>query len=125
MMTAAALILVVDDDAEVRDIAAATLKDAGHRILEAANGGDALTVLEANPGIQLIFTDIVMPGIDGFKLADLAVERRPEIKILFTTGYSHLAEAKPGTVHGKMLQKPYRPAQLQDMVQHVLAGAVP
>jgi CheY-like chemotaxis protein len=115
------LILVVDDDADVRELAAATLKHAGFRILEASSGDEAFKLLEANPDIGLMFTDIVMPGIDGFKLADMAKVRRPELKILYTTGYIHLAETKLGVVHGRILKKPYRPTQLQDMVRQALA----
>jgi CheY-like chemotaxis protein len=118
---ATALVLVVDDDPEVRELAVATLKGAGYQILEAATGHHAVRLLEENSEIALIFTDIVMPGLDGFKLADMAKVSRPHIKILYATGFMHLVEEKLGVVHGRILQKPYRSAQLRDLVKQTLA----
>src|ERR1700679_3934668 len=77
----APLILVVDDDDAVRELAATILQDAGYRVLEAESGQRAIQLFEAHPDIGLIFTDIAMPGLDGFKLADIAKFRRPATRI--------------------------------------------
>ncbi|MBI3513663.1 MAG: response regulator [Proteobacteria bacterium] len=114
------MILVVDDNDDVRDLACTILDDAGYRVLEAETGERAIVLFEANPDIGLIFTDILMPGIDGFKLADMIRSRRPDIRILYTTAYIGLAREKLGVVHGPILRKPYRPAQLEQLVMESL-----
>jgi CheY-like chemotaxis protein len=114
------LILVVDDDDGVRELAGTILRDAGYRVLEAETGQRALTLFEAHPDIELIFTDIVMPGLDGFKLADMIKFQRPDIKILYTTAHMSEAHEKLGVVHGEILPKPYRPAQLEQLVKQAL-----
>jgi CheY-like chemotaxis protein len=113
-------ILVVDDDPEIRELAGSTLRDAGHRVIEASTGQEAIVEFEAHDDIDLIFTDIVMPGIDGFKVADCAKMRRPTVRILYTTGFSGLAAEHLGVVHGKILTKPYRQDQLVAVVQQEL-----
>jgi CheY-like chemotaxis protein len=116
-------VLVVDDNAGVRDVAAAMLEEAGYGVLLAADGTEAMDLLERYPGIDLLFTDIVMPGLDGFMLADMAKVRRPELKILYATGFMELANArsKPGVLHGPIIDKPYRPQQLQAEVARALS----
>src|SRR5260370_42114785 len=76
---------------------------------------DALSLLDEHDEIGVIFTDIVMPGIDGFMLADMVKQHRPEINVLYATGYGDIGKARSqqGVVHGKILDKPYRAAQLQ------------
>jgi CheY-like chemotaxis protein len=114
-------VLVVEDDPGVRELAVVTLKDAGYAVFEAPTGDCAIRLLDAHPEIDLIFTDIVMPGIDGYMLADIAKLRRPEIRILYATGYSHHVESKHGVIHGRVLRKPYRQTQLADLIQKTLA----
>ena len=115
------LILVVDDDSEVRPMATAILEDAGFRVLEAAGGDQAFRLLDQHPEIALIFTDIMMPGIDGFALADRAKLKRPDLKVLYTTGYAPVTPGNGIGVHGTVLPKPYRPGQLEAWVRHALA----
>jgi CheY-like chemotaxis protein len=116
----APLILVVEDDAGVRDLASTILQDAGYRVLEAETGQRAIMLFEAHPDIALIFTDIVMPGLDGFKLADITKFKRPAVRILYATAFLDLAHEKLGVVHGQILKKPYRVAQLRQAVQEAL-----
>lgn len=125
MHAPAATILVVDDDEDVRALAVAILHDAGYRALPAANGDTALTLLQNGLLVDLLFTDIVMPGeLDGFRLAWEARRIQPEIRILYTTGFSGFPEDRAGRyVDGKMLRKPYRPAVLAGEVMHALNGA--
>ncbi len=67
--------------------------------------------LDQHADIALIFTDIVMPGLDGVGLAERAKSMRPEMKIVYATGYRHLIQAPGVARHGAVLQKPYRPAR--------------
>src|SRR6516165_5800090 len=80
-------ILVVENDAAVRDVVETILTDAGHLVLTAADGIAAFRLFERHPDIALVFTDIVMPKIDGLMLADMAKLRRPDIKVLYTTAF--------------------------------------
>ena len=103
-------ILVVEDDEALRSHATEILLELGYRVLAATNAESALQVLDAHPEIVLLFTDVVMPGeLNGRQLAELAVARRPEIKVLFTTGYTrnaiiHHGRLDPG-IH--LITKPY------------------
>jgi CheY-like chemotaxis protein len=100
-------ILVVDDDPDVRDYAISVLEDFGYRVLSAADGEAALSLLENDGAIDVLFTDVVMPGINGFEVARRAVARSPRLKVLFASGY-----ATDLTPAGRLLKKPYRPQQL-------------
>lgn len=119
----ASTLLVVEDDDDVRDLAVTALKIGGHRVLQAMNGGIALVMLQQDLPIDLLFTDVVMPGEpDGFVLADLAKKLRPELKILYTTGFSGLSRAGDTPLHGSVLQKPYRTQQLIEEVALLLSS---
>ncbi len=100
-------ILVVDDDPDVRDYAISVLEDFGYRVLSAADGEAALSLLENDGAVDLLFTDVVMPGINGFEVARRAVAHSPRLKVLFASGY-----ATDLTPAGRLLKKPYRPQQL-------------
>ncbi|MCP4328598.1 MAG: PAS domain S-box protein [Alphaproteobacteria bacterium] len=119
-------ILVAEDDDAVRRVAVNLLRDLGYRTREAADAEEALTVLEDEPGIDLLFTDIVLPGkLNGPQLASQARERRPRVKVLFTTGHSTPAamrdlEAWSDT---KLLMKPYGPEELAKEVRVELDSA--
>jgi PAS domain S-box-containing protein len=116
------LILVVEDDPRVRRVAVARLRDAGYRVLEAQNGAEALALFDQNPDIALLFTDIVMPGgMNGDQLAEAVRELRPDVGILFTSGY-----ASPEITSGKLLQesnwlkKPYTTRELATRLRELL-----
>jgi CheY-like chemotaxis protein len=116
-------ILIIEDEPKIRDLAVETLRDAGYRVLEAASGDAAMQLFEGHPEIDLIFTDIVMPGIDGFKVADMAKVRRPAVKILYATGFENRARDFLGVVHGRILRKPYRQSDLLAAVEKTLASS--
>jgi CheY-like chemotaxis protein len=80
------LILIVDDDAAVRSLSVDILEDSGYPVLEAANASAALILLEEHPCVSLLFTDINMPLVNGYVLADMAVMRWPHLRVLYTTG---------------------------------------
>src|SRR5260221_9941046 len=113
-------VLVVDDEESMVDLAAAILRRAGYQVLTARDGHAAITALRENPGIALLFTDIKMPGIDGFMLADMAKVRRPDLKVLYVTGFGDEVSTRPGVRHGKVLAKPYDPQQLREEVRLLL-----
>jgi signal transduction histidine kinase len=116
-------ILVVEDEAEVRAYLVETLRDLNYHVREAADGAAALALLEAEPfRIDLLLTDIVMPGMNGRQLADALNRRQPELKVLFITGYSrnaivHQGRLDPGV---SLLQKPLSQAMLASKIREIL-----
>ena len=116
-------ILVVEDDALVREHIVSQLRLLGYEVLAAASGQEALDVLRNTTGIDLLFTDIIMPGgLNGKQLADRVTALYPTMKILFTSGYTenaivHHGRLDPGV---KFLSKPYRREQLAEKVRQVL-----
>ena len=117
-------ILLVEDDERVRLLAVEALRDLGYIVVHAANAERALSQLEAHPDVTLLFTDIVMPGMNGRKLADLALQSRPGLKLLFTTGFTRNAVVHNGVLdHGvNFLAKPFTIDQLAEKVRVVLDG---
>jgi len=117
-------ILVAEDEEDVRLVVSEALAAAGFMVLNAESGPEALRMLEANPGIDLLFTDIRMPGgMDGFELAHRAKQMRPELRIVYTTGYvKELPWGEHGIGHGPMLRKPYRNRDLVAEVNRTLAS---
>ncbi len=118
-------ILVVEDQPEVRALAVSQLASFGYRVLEAENGPNALEVLRADPGIDLLFTDVVMPGgTTGWQLAVEAQNLRPGLKVLFTSGYTEVSSTHRGRLGkgAQLLSKPYRKADLARKVREVLAA---
>jgi CheY-like chemotaxis protein len=91
-------ILVVEDDPAVRKLAVEMLREMGYATLDADSGAKALLELDANPNIALLFTDVVMPGMNGRQLADEARKKRPDLAVLFTTGYTRNAIVHNGVL---------------------------
>jgi PAS domain S-box-containing protein len=121
-------VLVVEDQPEVRKLTLAMLESQGYRLLEAANGSEALSLCERYPEpIHLLITDVVMPGMTGRELARLLVERRPSLKTLYTSGYPANAIAHEGVIDPGVayLPKPFSPAQLAAKVRDVLWEPAP
>jgi CheY-like chemotaxis protein len=116
----AVTVVVVDDDDDVRETAVEALRRAGYNVVAAGGGAEALAALDANPSARLLFTDVKMPGIDGFMLADMAKMRWPKLKVLYATGYHDEVQTKPGIRHGEVLAKPYRAVQLTEEVRRAL-----
>jgi PAS domain S-box-containing protein len=113
-------ILLVDDNAEMRAVARRHLASLGYRVREADSGADAVDILQSGQSFDLLFTDIVMPhGMTGYQLAKTARQMRPELKILFTTGYARPeATTDPAEVQqGPILRKPYRKQELAEAVR--------
>lgn len=118
-------ILVVEDDPMVRILITKRLLELGYRVFEAAEGGDALRILESTEAIDLLLTDVVLPGaLTGRDLGDAAKKLRPKLKILFSSGYTrssidHQGKLDPGV---EFLPKPFRRAELAAKVREVLDG---
>jgi DNA-binding NtrC family response regulator len=117
-------ILLVDDDADVRDYTALVLEDAGHAVRAVARADEAETVLATGESFDLVITDIVLPGRDGVALAQALQRIRPDLKVLFTTGYTrHIAPDL--LADAEVLEKPYQRAALLHAVRHVLRANAP
>jgi CheY-like chemotaxis protein len=116
------MVLVVEDEARVRQLTADALRELGYTVLEADSAEAALKLIETNEGIALLFTDVVMPNIDGRKLADEVVRRRPHIKVLFTTGFTRNAIIHGGTIDANthFIAKPFTLEDLARKVREVL-----
>lgn len=116
-------ILVVEDDASVREHLIGQLEWLGYRVCNANNGNDALSVLQSQHDVDLLLTDVVMPGgMDGRELAAKATLLFPELKILFTSGYTKNAMVHSGRLDAsaELLSKPYRRQELARKIRKVL-----
>jgi len=118
------LVLLVEDNEHVRAYSVEALQELGYHVVAAANGPEALRRLDEGLAVDLLFTDVVMPDMNGRQLADLALQRRPGLKVLFTTGYTrnavvHKGVIDPGTA---FLQKPFTIDQLASKIRSVLDG---
>jgi CheY-like chemotaxis protein len=112
----AGTILVVDDQEVVRDIIRLTLESAGYTVLEAASPNAAIELVRVDGAIDLLVTDVVMPEMDAFELADRIACEVPGVRILYTSGYTDAG------AEGPFIQKPFTPGQLVEKVSAVLAG---
>jgi PAS domain S-box-containing protein len=116
-------VLLVEDEEAVRRIAAAILRRRGYAILEARDGGEALERADAHAGaIDLLLTDVVMPGLSGRELAARLRERRPRLPVLFFSGYADDAASGPGaaTEEERVLRKPFSAEALVGAVREAL-----
>jgi CheY-like chemotaxis protein len=114
-----AKILAVEDESLVRILIVETLADAGHQVLEAADGESALAIIMETPDIDLVVTDVRMAKMDGFALAICAREVRPDLNVLFMTGY--MGTDVPAKIeNAKVLQKPFDPDDLLAAIDTML-----
>ena len=106
------VVLIVEDELLIRQYAVEMIDDAGFEAIEAANADEAIDILERRNDIQIVFTDIHMPGsIDGLKLAHAIRDRWPPIKLIVTSGQMTVAEsALPAG--GRFFSKPYQPSEI-------------
>ena len=121
------LILIVEDDDLLRKAAVRIAMAAGYPVLDAANAEEAVTVLADNPSVAVLFTDIIMPGMNGFRLAELALRRSPGLRVLFTTTREKLRDVddQPGLLPGIILLKPYGSKELEAAIDKTLIRAAP
>ena len=122
------LILVVEDEELVLTLAENILRSLGYRVLVARNGADALQILGQRDDIDLLFTDVVLPGgMNGRQLANEATALRPGLKVLFASGYTDNALVHQGRLEMgvKLLSKPYRRDELARRIREVLGESRP
>ncbi len=119
------VVLLVEDDEMVRMYAHHLLEDLGYQVLSASNGREALELLDKTPDVRLLFTDVIMPGgMNGRQLADAACKLRPDLKVLYTSGYTenaivHHGRLDPGVI---LLSKPYQRKDLDNKLRQVLGS---
>ena len=116
------VILVVEDEPSVRQFSVDALTELGYAVLEADGSVAALRLLDAHPEIVLLFTDVVMPDVNGAKLAEEAARRRPDLKILFTTGYTRNAVVHNGVLDAgvELIGKPFTLEALSAKLRAIL-----
>lgn len=107
---------MVDDQEVVRDVIRLTLESAGYTVIAAASPSDAIELACVEAQIDLLVTDVVMPEMDAFELAERISSKLPGVRILYTSGYTDAA------AEGPFIQKPFTPAQLVAKVDAVLTS---
>ncbi len=120
------LILLAEDDDAMRSFISMALKKAGHRVIACEDGVKAYAELESDTDhdITMLLADIVMPGMDGIELSQKASKLRPDLKIMFITGFAAVAmgQRNPNAEHARVLQKPFHLKDLVDQVNEMLAA---
>jgi two-component system cell cycle sensor histidine kinase/response regulator CckA len=122
------VVLVAEDEPMVRSIMARTLRDCGYSVLEAADGREALKILEAQGGrVNLIVADVVMPDMGGREMALRSAQRWPEVPVLFTSGYTGLDVVRRGLLEEgrEFIQKPLDPEALARKVREMVEARLP
>ncbi len=110
------MILLVDDDNDVRETSADMLTELGYQVRQAENGQQALDLLTTR-GFDVMVTDIRMPGMSGLELSSVAATRYQQMKIILVSGYF-----QPQALHHRFLQKPFRTADLDSAIRAELNG---
>jgi CheY-like chemotaxis protein len=118
-------VLVVEDDAAIRGNVRDCLKHLGYRVLEAAHGAAALAICdETNGEVDVVMADLVMPGMSGQQIAAEIAKRHPQIRLMYTSGYTEDVAARRELLENDkvFLEKPYTVSELGRAVQRALAG---
>jgi CheY-like chemotaxis protein len=118
-------VLLVEDDAGVRGVASRALREGGYRVLAAAGAGEAMELAARAPGpVDILVTDVVMPGVNGKALAVELQRRRPAMRVLFVSGYAEDILGRHGVLEPEVefLPKPFTPSALVSKVAAVLRG---
>jgi CheY-like chemotaxis protein len=119
------LILIVEDNQEMLALTSAMVESLGYRILQAETGEAALDILNARDDIDLLLTDVMLPGVlNGPVLAERAVVRHPRLKVLFNSGYAEHAIKQSGILEGNvhLISKPFRKQELADKLEEVFSA---
>jgi CheY-like chemotaxis protein len=115
-------VLVVDDEPAVRTLSAEVLREAGYNVIEAGDGLAGLSLLESNLHVDVLVTDIGMPGMNGREMADRARRTRPELRVLYITGYAEKTVFPSGNVDpaSHLLTKPFANQDLLARVGQII-----
>jgi DNA-binding response OmpR family regulator len=116
-------ILVAEDEEDIRAIIVNVLTQPGYQVLEAADGAEALRLME-DAAVDLLITDVVMPDMNGFELAQEARVLHPGIILIYMSGFYTEAQRRHGP-KGLMLTKPFRPSHMLDAVTKALGTSAP
>ena len=122
------LILIVDDEPGLLELAAESLQNLGYRIITAGSGEQAMKCLQNNSDIDLLFSDVVMPGsLNGYQLAEQATAFQPGLKVLLTSGFTSKAVISNGQAKFKvhLLNKPYTQAEMAQRIRNLLSPQDP
>jgi CheY-like chemotaxis protein len=120
-----AKILIVDDDEIMLDFLAAVLRFDGHTVVTATSGNPALDILESGVSLDLMITDVILPGLTGFSLARMANLRRPGLKIFYISGHEDAElDRDQGVRLGALIRKPIQPDDFRRVVLDTLAEKV-
>ncbi len=115
--TGRAKLMIVDDDPQVRTVVAESLQELGYRVIQASGGVEALELLADHSDLRMIITDIRMPDMSGIELANIATQRRQDLKVILISGYFVSQQ-----VHRRFLRKPFRIRDLEAAVRAELAS---
>jgi len=121
-------ILVVEDEADVRDSTCAILSALGYEVLEANDASGAVALIESGRHIDLVFSDVIMPGpVSSLQLGEVLRRHLPDAQILYTSGYAEGVLAHEGKLNASvhLLQKPYHPDALSARIRHLLRRKKP
>jgi len=116
-------ILVVEDEVLIRMAVSDYLRECGFHVVEAGNAEEAIAVLKSDTTVDIVFSDVNMPGsLDGFGLAQWIRRERPQLKVILTSGVTRKAK-EAGTLceHGPLLAKPYHHGELERQIRQLLA----
>ena len=115
-------ILIVDDEAALLTLAEESLQSLGYTTLSASGGKQALEILTQQPDVDILFSDVVMPGMNGYELAEKASAEHPGLKVLLTSGYTEMATAHNGQArfNANLISKPYSQRELAQRIREIL-----
>jgi DNA-binding NtrC family response regulator len=115
-------VLLVEDEARIRDLCAKALTDGGYRVIEAASPEEALKLWnDKGASVELVISDVVMPGMTGHKLAEQLLSRAPRLRVILISGYAPVTESGPMSQRSvTFLQKPFAPEELLQRVRSAL-----
>jgi len=121
------LVMVLDDEAPIREIERRILEKAGYRVIEASGGADAFTLLEGTADLDLLIADLEMPELAGEEVVRRIRLARPDLKVLYVTGHiDRLLDARTTLWQGEaFLDKPFTPRGLLEAVSLLLYGKLP
>ncbi|HEX5953263.1 MAG TPA: response regulator [Rhodanobacteraceae bacterium] len=119
----AARLLVVEDEAFLREVVAESLEETGYDVVAVGDGGAGLAALESDASFDVLVSDIRLPGISGYELAAAGKALRPELKVILMTGYAPSLPPELEPAVYRVLQKPFRIDCLASVVADAIAGA--
>jgi DNA-binding NtrC family response regulator len=116
-------VLLAEDEPMLRQVVRVTLQHAGYDVIEAADGSAGLVILQSDSPIDVLLTDVKMPGMNGYQLAEAGLSLRPELKVMLMTGYAD--EAIPDIIREAsipILRKPFNFANLASSIRQVITS---